>query len=138
VTTALARGNAPNVVAAYAGHTPATMQAVYWDVLPSHGEEAASRGSFQVLLGRSISGVSRHRRSGRSLEDGWQKGELFCHSCQPPPSYIQVAEKVNADRDAVRLGWRSNEAPRASPGSGGAGHRGAVGSHSPPHGASFL
>jgi len=42
VTTALARGIAPNVVAAYAGHTPATMQAVYWDVLPSHGEAVAS------------------------------------------------------------------------------------------------
>ena len=42
VTTALARGIAPNVVAAYAGHTPATMQAVYRDVLPSHGEAVAS------------------------------------------------------------------------------------------------
>ena len=42
VTTALANGVAQNLVASYAGHTPATMNSVYWDALPGHGQAVAA------------------------------------------------------------------------------------------------
>jgi integrase len=42
VTTAIARGTSPNVVAAYIGDTVATMQSVYWDALPTHTEALAT------------------------------------------------------------------------------------------------